>query len=171
MFIDGLIVLSVAGVALVMETHIERVSDLALLPMRPSEQSKSSLRIPYWLDIAVLQLAFGAGVVPLLLHFPALQEVGWRLVTITIVSEFVYLAFLSAQLVQKNELIALFAAIRKAKEDIKAPRAESGVSEDEWLTQKKEREVNLKLLQDRAEALMQQVGRALATAERSERSL
>lgn len=110
-------------------------------------QDEGASNRPYWLDIAVLQLTLGAVVVPLLLTHPALAAVGWRLIAITIASEAIYLAFLTAQLVQKDELSALFREIKEARERI----ASAPVDGDEE---------KLKLMQDRAAVLLRQIGRA-----------
>jgi len=158
-FIDGLIVLGVSGIALVMEARIERMPDLASLPVPQGLGSSPTSGVPHWFDVAVLQLGLGAFVIPLLLGSRALESISWRLITITIVSEFVYLAFLSAQLIQKEELIALLEAIREAKKSVAAADVDSNVSPDERLVRQKEQEEKLNLLQRRATVLMQQIGR------------
>jgi hypothetical protein len=163
-FIEGLIILSVGGAAIIVEARIERVSDIASLPELPVANSDSSPRPRYWFDIAVLQLLLGAVVVPLLSFAAALQTIGWRLVIITIVSELVYLAFLSVQLVHKGELIALFAALRETKESMTAAETAVTGSPDEHLLQKKGQEQKLQLLRDRIKVLMQLIGRTFARA-------
>ena len=164
MFVDGLVVLIAGGVALVMEARIERVPASLPAPLKPPNSSTS--RPPYWLDIAVLQLALGAFVVPLLSESRALEAVGWRLVTITIVSECVYLAFLSAQLVQKEELITLLEVIQEEKKRVATTDVDSCAAADEL--QKREQETRLDLLQRRAAVLMQQVGRAFTATGQSD---
>jgi hypothetical protein len=64
-------------------------------------------------DLAVIQLAFGNGLVPVLTLLPASAEYGWRLLTITIVSEIVYLAFLGARVAKVAELSDLVGEINK----------------------------------------------------------
>jgi hypothetical protein len=194
MFINGLVVLFVGAVALLLETRIERLTDLASWPAPLPAQNGATQRARPWLDIAVLQLVLGAVVIPLLSSLPALDVVGWRMVTITIVSELVYLAFLSAQLAQKNELRALFAAIEQVKEhiasasaDIARPTGDPSTppeTEEEKLKlqageanrkmQAEEAELKLqaekaklKLLQDRAAVLMRRIGRTLMAAQQS----
>jgi hypothetical protein len=169
LFIDGLVILVAGGVAFLLETRIERLPDLASWPEPLAMRDEGASNRPYWLDIAVLQLALGAVVVPLLLIHPALAAVGWRLIAITIASEAIYLAFLTAQLVHKDELSALFREIKEARERIApAPVDVAGPTDEPRTPQQLEEEKSkrqadedkLKLMQDRAAVLMRQIGRA-----------
>jgi hypothetical protein len=157
LFADGLVVLIAGGAALIMEAWIESVP--VSLPAPSEIESVTTSEAPYWVDIAVLQLVLGAVLVPMLLTSRALEIIGWRLVTITIVSEFVYFAFLSTQLVQKEELVALLTAIREERNRVAAV----DVPADE--RQQVEREKRLDLLQRRAAILTKQIGRTFRTAE------
>jgi hypothetical protein len=168
-FIEGLVILLVGGVASVMEARIERVPDIATWPALMSLRDIETSRGRYWLDVAVLQLALGALAIPLLSASTALSVVGWRLVTITIVSELVYLAFLTALLVQKDELVALIQAIRNAEKSAAAAVEDFSITEEERIALQKERKTRLDLLQRRASLLMrQQIGRTFMTPVQSD---
>jgi ribosomal protein L12E/L44/L45/RPP1/RPP2 len=170
LFISGLVILLAGGVAFLLETRIEQFPDLASWPAPMPKRDEGASDQPYWLDIAVLQLAFGAVVIPLLsIDQPVLAAVGWRLVAITVASEAIYLAFLATQLVQKDELSEIFREIGEAKKRIAAAPADGAGRTDESRTpeqleeeksRRRAEEDKLKLLQDRAAVLMRQIGRA-----------
>lgn len=168
-FIEGLVILLVGGVASIMEARIERVPDVATWPTLVNLSDIDTSQGRYWLDVAVLQLALGAFLIPLLSDSITPGAVGWRLVTITIVSELVYLAFLSSLLVQKDELIALIAAIREAEKSATEAVEDFSVTAEQRLARKKEQEIRLDLLRRRASLLMrQQIGRTFMTSWQSD---
>lgn len=166
--VESVVIFFVGGVALILEARIERLPDLASWSGPLPTQNGATLQVRYWHDIAVLQLGLGAVVIPMLSCFPASATIGWRLITITIVSELVYLAFLSALLVQKDELNTLFVAIQQAKQRIEAAAGSSdSFSTQERLTREKAEQAKLDLLQHRAAVLMQRIGRTSMTVKPS----
>ena len=157
----GMIVLIVGGIALVLEARVERTPSAALWPAPPKEEKEDTPTHREWLDIAVLQLALGVVLIPQLgLTAPAAVP-GWRIVAITAVSELVYLAFLGARLIQKQELVEVLHEI----DEIESPAAiakDSSKPEEEHLAQ----QAKLRALEARATVLMRQFGWVFVAAGR-----
>jgi hypothetical protein len=159
----ALIILIVGGIALVLEARVERMPNLALWSAPLERQASNTPATPYWCDIAVLQLAIGVLLVPALALAAPTAVTGWRIVAITTASELVYLAFLSARLIQKEELSEVLHAI----EEIKALATTSTdkewpKTEEERLAQQKIQQKKLHALEARVVVLMEQVGLAFA---------
>jgi hypothetical protein len=76
---------------------------------------------------------------------------------------------LSSLLVQKDELIALIAAIREAEKSATEAVEDFSVTAEQRLARKKEQEIRLDLLRRRASLLMrQQIGRTFMTSWQSD---